>query len=80
MKKFVIVMSITALTVSAYAMSKTPAKTTAADSSKACAVKAACPACTAAGGMCAACKAKAEAKKVTDEKAACAGGVCPLTK
>ncbi len=76
MKKLAIVMSIAALTVSAYAAPKTTADAVATNAAKATAVKAACPACTAAGGMCPACKAK----KVADEKAACASGVCPLAK
>jgi hypothetical protein len=86
MRKFVIALSITALTVSAYAMSKTPADTKGCCADKPAAVKSACPACTAAGGMCTACKAKADATKAacTADKAAkdagCASGVCPLKK
>lgn len=77
MKKFIIAMSIAALTVSAYAMSKTPADAKACNADKSCAVKEACPACTAAGGMCAACKAKADACKAASEiKAATCGGAC----
>lgn len=67
MKKFAVVLSIAVLTVSAYSMSKTPADATAADASKACEVKAACPACTVAGGTCAACKAKADVTKASCE-------------
>lgn len=85
MKKLLIAMSIAALTVSAYAMSKTPADSSACGADKACAVKEACPTCTAAGGMCAACKAKADAKKAECSaektvKEGCSGGVCPMTK
>lgn len=87
MKKFVIAMSIAALTVSAYAMSKTPADTKGCCAEKPAAVKAACPACTAAGGMCPACKAKADATKAAcDMKAAAcpackaASGACPACK
>ncbi len=86
MKKFVITLLITALTVSAYAMSKTPADTKGSCADKPAAVKAACPACTAADGMCPACKAKADAKKAAStteaavKDAGCASGVCPLKK
>ncbi|NOU35663.1 MAG: hypothetical protein HOO88_02670 [Kiritimatiellaceae bacterium] len=87
MKKFIVAIAVTALTVSVYAMSKTPADTKDCGANKPSAVKAACPACTAAGGMCAACKAKADVTKAAgDIKAsacpACkaAGGACPACK
>lgn len=94
MKKSLIALSIVALTVSAYAMSKAPADTGTCDAEKACIKdascctadgsckmeKAACPACKEAGQMCPACKAKAEAMKAAEEKTGCTGGVCPLKK
>lgn len=80
MKKLYIALSIAALTASVYAGCETSAATEACGTNKACAVKQTCPACTKAGGMCAACKAKADAAKAAEEKTECAGGVCPLKK
>jgi hypothetical protein len=71
MKKFIIIASIAALSVSVYAMSKTPADSSACGADKACVVKDA----TAAGA-----EAKADVTKAAEEKAGCAGGVCPLKK
>jgi hypothetical protein len=79
MKKFIIALSITALTVSAYAMSKAPANAEACSADKACAVKDAAKCCT-ADGSCKTEKAEACATKAVEEKAECAGGVCPLKK
>jgi hypothetical protein len=85
MKKLLIALSITALTVSAYAMSKTPADAGACGADKAC-IKEAAGCCT-TDASCktkkdAACadKTKACATKAVEEKAGCTGGVCPLTK
>ena len=86
MKKFIIALSIATLTVSAYAMSKTPADDSACAADKACAVKEAASCCTTDGSCktekvtdCAK-KTAAEAAKTVEEKAECAGGVCPLKK
>jgi len=77
MKKFIVSMSIAALTVSVFAAANPPADATAA---KEPVVKAAC--CT----KDASCKAGAEVKKAacsaeqTVKEAGCSGGVCPLPK
>jgi len=85
MKKFIIAVSIAALTVSAYAMSKTPADAGACSTDKACAVKEAASCCTTDGS----CKTKKDAacaeKTATDavkaaKDASCTGGVCPIKK
>ncbi len=86
MKKFIIVLSAAALTVSAYAMSKTPADAKACNADKSCAVKEAAKCCTADGSCkmekAAGCadKTATDAAKAAEEKAECAGGVCPLKK
>ena len=87
MKKLIVIFTMGALAASVSAMSKTPADAKAGSANKEAAVKAACPACNAAGGMCAACKAKADAAKMTGDMkaAACpackaAGGMCPACK
>ena len=77
MKKLVVMLTIGALALSVSAMSKSP--DTCCSTNKACAVKDACPACKAAGGMCAACKAKADMKKTAGEVKATCGGTCAGT-
>jgi hypothetical protein len=92
MKKLVVVLTIGVLAGSVFAMSKAPEKAPAdakAVKDAACCstdgsccktdAQKDCPACKAAGGTCAACKAKVDATKTVKE-AGCAGGVCPLTK
>lgn len=78
MKKLVVLLTIGALAISVSAMSKAPDAKAPADA-KVCVVKDACPACTAAGGMCAACKAKADMKKTAGEVKATCGGTCAGT-
>jgi hypothetical protein len=86
MKKFIIALSVATLTVSAFAMSKTPADDSACGADKACAVKEAAACCTTDGScktekaVTCAKKAEADAKKAVEEKAECVGGVCPLKK
>ena len=87
MKKLVVVLAMGVLAASVFAMSKDPAVAKAPADAKNCAVKSACPACTAAGGTCAVCKAKADAGKAAGEMkaAACpackaAGGMCAACK
>jgi hypothetical protein len=79
MKKLVVVLAVGVMSVSVFAMSKSPAEAKAPADAKACAVKdacctpdgsckmgnqkAACPACKTAGGTCSVCKAKADATK-----------------
>lgn len=80
MKKLMIALVVTALTVTAHAMSKNT--NTCCKAKQACCVKQACPNCTAAGGCCADCKAKKEAcsAEKAAKEASCAGSTCPLKK
>ena len=86
MKKFITALSIASLTVSAYAMSKTPADASACSTEKECAVKEAATCCTTDGSCktekAAACadKTATDAVKAVEEKAGCTGSVCPLKK
>jgi hypothetical protein len=85
MKKLIIALSVTLLSVSAFAMSKAPAGDSACGTDKAC-VKEAAECCTTDGSCktekAEACvkKAEADAKKVVEDTAECVGGVCPLKK
>jgi len=85
MKKFIITLSIIALTVSVYAMSKAPTDDSACATNKACVKEAA--ACCTTDGSCklekaAACAAETATNTTNaiKEKTGCTGGVCPLKK
>jgi hypothetical protein len=83
MKKFIVMMAVSAAVGSVFAMSKVPADAGCCSADKACQVKKA--ACCTADGSCkadAACKADKAAcgAKAAVKEAGCPGGVCPLPK
>ena len=82
MKKFIIAIAATVLTVSVYAMSKTPADASICGTDKACVVKEACPAGAEAMAACPMTEAKKAActAEKTVKEAGCVGGTCPLKK
>lgn len=76
MKKFIVMLAVSAAAMSVFAMAKAPADAGCCSADKACAIKKAD--CCTKDGSCktdAACKAEKAAKD-----AACPGGTCPMPK